>query len=91
MRALLTKAARMWDNGSVRRHSCLSIFEKVDRDFLKKGLTYNFVGGNAIQQEKVKAAVQGWVSSSLGLSLVLRRERSRPHQRQQDHDGSWYI
>jgi hypothetical protein len=27
----------MWDNGSVCRHSCLSIFEKVDRDlFLKR-------------------------------------------------------
>ena len=38
MRAVLTKATRMWDNGSVRRHSCLSILEflKVDRDLYKK-------------------------------------------------------
>ena len=60
MRAVLTKATRMWDNGSVRPHFC-SIYD-ADRCLLQT-LTYTFVApkaGNTIQQNKVKTVVQEW-------------------------------
>ena len=60
MRAVLTKATRMWDNGSVRPHF-RSIYD-ADRCLLQT-LTYTFVApkaGNTIQQNKVKTVVQEW-------------------------------
>jgi hypothetical protein len=60
MRAVLTKATRMWDNGSVRPHFC-STFD-ADR-CLSQTLTYTFLApkaGNTIQQNKVKTVVQEW-------------------------------
>ena len=60
MRAVLTKATRMWDNGSVRSHF-RSIFDADHR--LLQTLTYTFLApkaGNTIQQNKVKTVVQEW-------------------------------
>jgi len=58
MRAVLTKVARMWDNGSVGRHSLLA-FLKVDRD-LRNSPTPSSVG-MLFNKRKVKTVVQEWV------------------------------
>jgi hypothetical protein len=64
MRAVVVKATRLWDNGSVRRHIRFRPFMLLDANHcLLQTLTYTFTGpkaGNATQQNKVKTVVQEW-------------------------------
>ena len=59
--------------------------------FKKKELTYTFVGGNAIQQEKVKTVVQEWVKY-VNVRLTFVANGSAAIRINFDpRSGSWYY